>query len=214
MKHSKHDSHLAEIRAAFDAYASTAPTYADPSWFAHRGYVSAAGNTGAGHLAWERIAPELLRLRATYARLGRPFRDRELAFVMAYGLGLTDRGTLSHADADELADSIMPATLKSQPLYRAPVFWMMTMLVGLLDISVAVAISLETPDYPTLSAPLDVTERVDSQPTSQMHSEESPPTTTQVIDDVKHQVQALLDGVGDFDATFTVLSQSPEAVRT
>ena len=109
MKQSELKARVTEIRAAFDTHASTAPAYADPSWFAHRGYLSAAGNAGAGHLAWERIAPELLQLRATYTRLGRPFKDHELAFVMAYGLGLTDQGTLSHAAADELADAIMPA---------------------------------------------------------------------------------------------------------
>ena len=144
VKQSELKARVMEIRTAFDSHASTAPTYADPSWFAHRGYLSAAGNTGAGHLAWERIAPELLQLRATYTRLGRSFRDHELAFVMAYGLGLTDQGTISHAAADELADAIMPAAREQRPLYRAPVFWMMTLMAILLDISVAVAIS-ETP---------------------------------------------------------------------
>ena len=208
MKQSELKARVSEIRNAFDAHASTAPTYADPSWFAHRGYVSAAGESGAGHLAWERIAPELLQLRATYTRLGRPFKDHELAFVMAYGLGLTDQGSLSHAAADELADAIMPAAREQRPLYRTPVFWMMTLMALLLDISVAVAVSAETPAYPTISEPLDM----------------APPSATSVVpaatpkpQPVRKVAAAAIDefviGAGDLDTAMTELLAQSETER-
>lgn len=207
MKQSELKARVMEIRTAFDSHASTAPTYADPSWFAHRGYLSAAGNTGAGHLAWERIAPELLQLRATYTRLGRSFRDHELAFVMAYGLGLTDQGTISHAAADELADAIMPAAREQRPLYRAPVFWMMTLMAILLDISVAVAISSETPAYPTLSAPLDVAV---VEPDNGLSFGAVARAT---VSSTPKAVQAVIDGTGELSGAMSALMSLPEAER-
>ena len=219
MKHSELKARASEVRAAFDAQASLAPKYADPSWFAHRGYISAAGESGAGHLAWERIAPELLRLRTTYARLGRPFRDRELAFVMAYGLGLTDSGTLSHADAEELADSILPSGRGVRPLYRAPLFWMMTMLVVLLDISVALAIAVETPEYPTLSAPLDYATPIESsQELEEDAADTKPAEPAGLTNDAPapgkllSPIRNALQGTGTVDAAVTALSRLSEGM--
>ena len=77
-----------------------------------------------------------------------------MAYVMGYGLGLSDHGRVSRCESEALIDTVMPSASMRLPLYRNTRFWLMVCLVTTATLSLAGAAEFEQPEYATLSAPL------------------------------------------------------------
>ncbi len=143
------------IRESFVDAAEQAPSGADPSWFAHQGYVAAAqGRAGAGHLAWERIARRYGDFLAKRRFAGHHIDERKVAYTLGFALGLTDLGKVSRADASQLVSGLVPRPQHRRPLYRSARFWLFTGLLAVFVISYVAAQEVEEPPYATVSEPL------------------------------------------------------------
>lgn len=145
--------HLKRVDDGFRACGATARPQADPSWYAFQGYQVAAQGPGAGHLAWERIAPRFNSARLAVEGARARFEPKRVAFAMGYALGQRDQGQLTIAEADALLEGVIPRIPAPRPAYRTGRFWF---LVAVLAAVVATAfISFETagPEYPEISAP-------------------------------------------------------------
>lgn len=73
---------------------------------------------------------------------------------MGYGLGLSDHGRTSIADAEQIIEAVSPRTAVDVPIFRSMRFWLMVALVLTAELSLVGAAENAEPDYPVLTAPL------------------------------------------------------------
>ena len=145
---------LRGLKDGYDLSIQQAAPQADPSWYAYRGYVEASGGAGAGHLAWERVAAEVHRVRIDAEKSGRPFDIARMAFAMGYGLGLRDHGRLSIADSELLIEAALPAAPRQTPSYLRMRFWFLVALLCVAEVAVVFTLEHSRPSYANLSEPL------------------------------------------------------------
>lgn len=104
---------------------------ADPSWFAHEGYRAATRGRGgvAGHLAWERVSSRFLAERRRRVERHQRFDERTTAWVMGYGLGLSDIGRQGEDPRTERLDRLgrdrlIPRAGNTDLCWRAARLWL------------------------------------------------------------------------------------------
>lgn len=148
--------HVRVVDVGYGEASKTLGRRADPSWYAYRGYRLSTGDEGgAGHLAWERVADRIATLRENSLRRNLGFNDRRIAYVMGYGLGLSDHGRISLAEAEAVIDTALPGLANTRPpVYRSTRFWLFVSMVFIFELSLVGAAEVEPTQYPVLSAPL------------------------------------------------------------